>query len=584
MFCPIGSHGSKVTRSPFRLSGLIGLGLVLILGWSELSQAADYHFCDCRAGAASTCVVGSDQTGNGSPAQPWQSMKQAQTRFRMMSAGDSIRLCEGGSFRADNIDSDWDNARCRAENRCRIEAYTPPEGPVDGPSPLIRKKRGAMFNFSERRGPPTRGVDIYRIDFICEACDGAHQGIRVADGAGDMTFDQITLDGFMINLYVRHTGAAQSNVTLKNSRILNGIRQGILGGSPNMQILDNYFENNGGLRHIYDHTIYLSGDWKETGPEIPYNMVIRGNEIYKTSQVGGSCAGSAIVGHGYLNGIIVEENFIHEDTGTANRACFGIDFTPAHKDVEKIQNIVVRRNLISNMGGVSVWLGATRNSLIEDNVIIDQSLAHSRMGIYLKDFDEKGGYKNEDVTIRNNSVYFADSPRARFVQLDPGARGAVIANNAIYIGNAGDRGYCFRLNASSVSQMDNNLCLITGSAKDHWVSSVGTLAEWTAETGFDRDSIMGLNPDFKDPATLNLAPASDASPLVGAGAPGLASSSAMPACEARKGEWVGSCGPTPVRGTDPDIGAYQLNASGVVAKPPAAPVLLPLTQPDTAAQ
>ena len=123
-----------------------------------------------------------------------------------------------------------------------------------------------MFNFSVRRGPPTRGVDIFRVDFICEACDGAHQGIRVADGAGDMTFDQITLDGFMVNFYVRHTGAAQSNVTLRNSRILNGIRQGVLGGSPNMQILDNYFENNGGLRHVYDHSIYLGGDRKETGP------------------------------------------------------------------------------------------------------------------------------------------------------------------------------------------------------------------------------------------------------------------------------------------------------------------------------
>ena len=343
-----------------------------------------------------------------------------------------------------------------------------------------------------------------------------------------------------------------------------------------MQILDNYFENNGGLKHIYDHSIYLSGDRKETGPEIPYNILIRGNEIYKTSHVGGSCTASAIVGHSYLNGVIVEGNFIHEDVGTANRSCYGIDFTPAHTEVEKIENIIVRRNLIVNMGGVGEWLGATRNSLIENNVFIDHSLEPSRMGVYLKDFDEKGGYKNEDVTIRNNSAYFADSPRARFIQLDKGARGAVIANNAVYIGNAQDRGYCFRLDAESISQMDNNLCLITGPAADHWVSSVGTLAEWSAKTGFDRHSIMGVNPEFKNPADLNLAPASNASPLVGTGAPGLASSNAMPECTARHGAWIGSCGSPPLRGTDPDIGAYQLNPSGAVSRPPAAPILIPL--------
>ena len=556
-------------------------GLVLAIGLLMVStralHAADSHFCDCRTGAQADCVAGSDQTGDGSALRPWQSLSLAQKRFRSMGPGDTIRLCEGGSFRADNLSSDWDNPRCQADLRCRIEAYSVSETPSENaPSPIVRRKTGTMFNFEERRGPPTRGVDIFRVDFICDDCTGPNQGIRVARGAGDMTFDQITLDGFAVNFYVRHTGAAQSNVTLKNSRILNGQRQGVLGGSPNMQILDNYFENNGGLKHIYDHSIYLSGDRKETGPEIPYNIVIRGNEIYKTSHVGGSCTASAIVGHSYLNGIIVEENFIHEDPGTANRSCYGIDFTPAHTEVEKIENIIVRRNLISNMGGVGVWLGATRNSLIENNVFIDNSLEPSRMGVYLKDFDEKGGYKNEDVTIRNNSAYFADSPRARFVQLDKGARGAVIANNAIYIGQAQDRGYCFRLDAASVSQMDNNLCLITGSAADHWVSSAGTLAEWTAKTGFDRNSIMGVRPEFKNPADLDLAPASSASPLVGAGSPGLASSNAMPACDARHGAWIGSCAPPPVRGTDPDIGAYQLNPAGAVSRPPAAPVLLPL--------
>ena len=128
--------------------------------------------------------------------------------------------------------------------------------------------------------------------------------------------------------------------------------------------------------------------------------------------------------------------------------------------------------------------------------------------------------------------------------------------------------------------MDNNLCLMTGSAEDHWVSSVGTLAEWQAQTGFDQNSLMGINPQFKDPSELNLSPASAASPLVGAGSPGLASGDAMPACTALNQKWVDSCGPPALRGTDPDIGAYQLNALGVVAKPPAAPVLLPLQKPE----
>lgn len=493
-----------------------------------------------------------------------------------MRADDAIRLCRGGSFRANGLSADWNNPRCRPGNRCRIDAYTPPEGPAELASPLVRRRTGSMFNFTVRRTPPTRGVDIAQVDFICVSCEGPTQGIRVGEGAGDMTFDQISLDGFGVNLYVRETGAAQTNVTLKNSRILNAGRQGILGASPNMHILDNYFENNGGLERTYDHSIYLSGDSSPTGPEIPYNMLIRGNEIYKTSLVGGSCTGSAIVGHGYLNGIIIEENFIHEDPGTASRSCFGIDLTPAEFGIEKLENIVIRRNLISNIGGVAVRLGATRNVLIENNVIVDNSLQPSRTGVYLQDFDEKGGYTNKDVTIRNNSTFFADSPRARFVQLDKGAQGAVIANNVTYIGNAQEKGYCFRLEASNVAQMDNNLCLIKGTAEDHWVSSAGTLVEWQLQSGFDENSLTGVNPQFKDASELNLSPASLASPLVGAGSPGLASNDAMPVCTALNEKWVGSCGPAPLRGTDPDIGAYQLNASGVVTKPPAAPVLVPL--------
>jgi hypothetical protein len=503
-------------------------------------------------------------------------MKQAQDRFKSMPAGDVIRLCRGGSFRADGLSRDWDNPRCQPDNRCRIEAYTPPEVSAELPSPLVRRKTGSMFGFATRRNSTTRGVDILQIDVICEDCGTRAQGIRIGVGAGDMTFDQIKLDGFSVNFMIASKGGTQSNITLKNSRILNGRAQGVLGGGPNLQILDNYFENNGGPEHMFDHSIYINGDSNETGPEIPYNILIRGNEIYKTSPAGGSCSGSIIVGHGYLNGIIIEENFIHEDPGTASGPCHGIELTPAYSGTEEIENVIVRRNLISNVGKIAIWIGATRNVLVENNVVVDNSLQGDHISIYLQDFDENGRSTNEDVTIRNNSAFIADSPNARFVQLDEGARRAVIANNVAYIGNAQKNGYCFRLQASSVAQMDNNLCRLTGIAEDHWVSSGGALAEWQAQTGFDQSSLMGLNPQFEDPSELNLSPASPQSPLAGAGSSGLASGDAMPACTPLNQEWVDSCGPPPLRGTDPDIGAYQLNASGVVAKPPAAPILVPL--------
>jgi len=506
-------------------------------------------------------------------------MKLAQERFKSMRAGDAIRLCRGGSFRADGLNADWDNRRCQADNRCRIEAYTPPEGSAELPPPLVQRKTGTMFGFGQRRSSPTRGVDILQVDFICEDCGEQTQGIRIGIGAGDMTFDQIKLDGFRANVLIRSKGATQSNITLSNSRILNGGAQGVIGGGPNLRIVNNYFENNGGLGHMFDHSIYINGDTSETGPKIPYNMLIRGNELYKTSLVEGACSGSTIVGHGYLNGVIIEDNFIHEDSGTARGPCFGIDLTPAYKGIETIENIIIRRNLISNVGRTAIWIGVSRNVLIENNVIVDNSLRAGRINIYLEDFDEKGRPKNEDVTIRNNSAFIADSPRARFIQLDKGAQRVVIANNVAHLGNAQDRGYCFALEASSIAQMDNNLCQLTGTAKDHWISSAGTLAKWQAQTGFDQNSLNGLNPQFKDPSALNLSPASPESPLVGAGSPGLASADAMPACTAINQEWVDSCGPAPIRGTDPDIGAYQLNTAGAVTKPPAAPILLPRKEP-----
>ncbi|MFP6639140.1 MAG: hypothetical protein VCC04_02760, partial [Myxococcota bacterium] len=286
-----------------------------------------------------------------------------------------------------------DNSRCLADNHCRLEDYTPSGRPEDLPRPVIERSSGAMFNFSVNQGPPTRGVTITRIDFICSRCVGGRYGIRAGEGSGDLMFDDVTFDGFDVNFYVKHDHAAQSNITLQNSRILNGRNQGVLGASPNFQILDNYFENNGGANHMFDHSIYLSGDADPTtGPEIPYNMLIRGNEIYKTSHVGGSCTGVAIVAHGYLNGVIVEDNYIHEDPGTATRRCYGIGFNPGHaSQTEKIQNIIVRRNLISNVGRVGVTFGAIRNSLIENNVIVNNGSMESQNAIYVEDIDQPGG-------------------------------------------------------------------------------------------------------------------------------------------------------------------------------------------------
>jgi hypothetical protein len=501
-----------------------------------------YYVCDCGNGADSDCKPGDDKSDGTSPATAWRTYGKAQQTFGSLPAGGTIAFCRGGFFSTEAGSSRFVNASCRADNRCVLRDYVAPWGSGDEKRPVIYAASGNAISFEDGGDPdPDGGYIVLNLEIAGSGASDSF-GIFFYNDVKDVLLCNLHVHGFGVGVHVAGSNAIvnpasdglQKRIVLRNSEITDNVGQGWLGGGEDCAIEYNRFDNNGFGTATFDHNIYVSGSVR---------MRVIGNLLTRAASIDGHCSGVSFVVHGQNDGLRIEGNTISEVAGTASPGCWGIAVDPGYSEPESFKNIVIARNIVKGVGNISIGVAACQDCLIENNVIIQNTSGNA---IAAPDRDRgSDDAASTDVTIRNNSIYYASGVSGTAIVLGTeGTHHKLVSNAIMFDGEAkgGEIRACFGADLASTAYdaFDYNLCQVSSAGK--WEENTGALSAWQAASGFDKSSVTA-SPGFAsitEPYDLSAADAT--SPLVDHGDPANSATDSI----------LG----TP-RDSHPDIGAYE---------------------------
>lgn len=378
--------------------------------------ATDYYVCD----------TGSDSNSGVIKSQPYKTFSKGAAAFNSMNGGDSVLFCKGGTF--DNSNRfDLYNSRCSPSARCTLGAY----GTGNKPKFITNSNPRAGLHFSDNGDPDSsKGYTVKDIHLLSDGT--TNFGVQFINDVDDVTLENLRIEGFGIGVYSAGSNAVvkstvngiNDNLILRNSVIINNHGQGWLGGGDNVLIENNVFENNGFGRAVFNHNIYLSG--KEKNPSS--NIVVRGNTLYKSAFINGSCRGVSLVGHGLISNLLIENNVIKEPKGTAGFGCWGIAIDPGYASEEAFYGLIIRNNTVENLGGLAIGCASCVDVIIEGNTITD-AVGTLREGISIPNRAENT-LKSDRVLINNNTILLNGRADATGVRVK-GSHSYTVTSNII---------------------------------------------------------------------------------------------------------------------------------------------------------
>jgi len=362
--------------------------LTLLLCSSHL-YAQNYYVCD----------TGDDNNAGTSIAAPLKTASRALGVFNSMNGGDSVLFCKGGKFPSPNRNTLF-NPKCSANSVCTLGAY----GQGNKPEIFSTGQTAALY-FTDGGDPsPSKGYLIKELALVSDST--TLFGIQFFNDVDDVTIENVHIEGFGIGVYSAGANAVTSStvngtndrLVLRDSTIINNYGQGWLGGGVGVLIENNIFENNGFEKAVFNHNIYLSGH--ENNPSS--DIIVRGNTLYKSAFINGSCQGVSLVGHGLISNLLIEDNLIKEDEGTAGFGCWGIAIDPGYSMQEAFTGLTIRNNRVENVGGLAIGCASCVDVVVEGNTILDPS-GSIRSGVAIPDRAEDS-LLSDNVVIKNNTM------------------------------------------------------------------------------------------------------------------------------------------------------------------------------------
>ncbi len=481
--------------------------IILMLIFPCVSQSTDFYVCDCEDGSAIACVIG-DDNNDGSLANPFRSLTKANQTFNTVSAGDSVNFCKGGAW-STSSNLRWVNPMCQHDNRCLISDYTSLWAVGDEQKPLINFLNGVHgFNLSDSgNAEHEEGYTIENLD-LRGSNDGA--GVLIANDVDDVILNNLSISNFWFGVNLASSNDCNPNdpscdgkndrITLKESAVQFNDVQGWLGSSNDVEILNNYFSDNGS-RSLFDHNIYISA----SSHEVTNGIVISGNELYRnTLDVDGMCSAVSLVVHGQHDTMVIKNNKIWEDEGTVLPGCWGIAIDNGHSEPEGFTNILIQGNNIINVGRVGIGVGACDNCVIENNIISNTQELATRAILAPDRSLGPGDLPLDNITVRNNSIYISNAQGGTGVTVGESGNNHIIVSNAIHYTGTSNSFNCLDVDlpTSNYLAIDNNICFTPSANNAEWANNFGNLSQWQQSSGFSNNS-SELNPGYMDP-TNNL--------------------------------------------------------------------------------
>lgn len=373
-------------------------------------DGAVYYVCDCGSKAAVGCIPGNDSNSGTNPETAWQTLRhslvwQNSSSFNNMEPGDALVLCQGGHFTSSSEGSIplIENGNCRANNRCIIRNYPTAWAPRPDPRPIIEGNQGftlvGTIDENGRDGLVIRDLIMRGTSPL----DGT-LAVFIYKKFDDVLLDNMVLDGWSLGVNIQGLEEQEyfsERIILRNSLIINNAGQGWLGGGSGSVIENNYFQNNGYGRPRFNHHIYASSG----SNQYVQDMIINSNELYQCAILDGKCTGGSLAVHGKMTNLVIENNIVREDRNGADAECWGITAATGYYDIlEYFDGLIIRNNKVINVGNMSIGCNSCRNSIIENNVIIQENWDNFAISVPCLSEQVEDGTTTKNI-IRNNTIF-----------------------------------------------------------------------------------------------------------------------------------------------------------------------------------
>ena len=257
---------------------------------------------------------------------------------------------------------------------------------------------------------------------------GSGHAFRFDAGSTNMTVQDSIIENYSLASYVISRSPDVRNIKIHRNIIRNNVSQGVLGGCPEYEVVDNVFIDNGS-NGIYDHDIYFGCGDPGDGSLCP--QLISGNYITGSSRdSNGDCYASQIVTHKYINGLVIENNLIVEPEGRVTGYCYGIDLSQLPGGNYPMSNLTISNNVIANVGRNGIFISGATGSLIEDNIIYNHGERYTggRVAIRIQPASTPAG----DVEITKNIIDIGGRlSSAGPIQIASGVGGPILITNNI---------------------------------------------------------------------------------------------------------------------------------------------------------
>ena len=404
-----------------------------------------YYYCDCATSAGAGCTAGNDANAGTDPSAPRRTFANARSRFNGMNAGDTVALCRTGAW-SENGGRIY-NARCRAGNTCDFRDYVPSWGNASSPRPRLNTTSGRVFTM-ETAGHD-EGYRYWNLDI--RQYPGQGDGFFMYADVSDVDICNVYMDGMSGRPPTRsglavypHSATAGTGIVIRNSQFYNYTFSAIFGGAPGLVIDGNYFENNGLPATPQNHTVYLTGNARNTG------MRFTNNDTY----VDAGCGGVILVFHQELPNLVVDNNRVTSPSTNVN--CFGIQSSfSAYTDPAHFLNGKFRRNRLFMNGTRMEIKGCDGDCEITDNIISGGNLDIGT-GSCNQAAGGGGVWCTHNAKIQNNTVYNGS------LNIGGSSSGAMVENNAV-------TGSCNI--GGTTTRNSNNVCNVNASSA--WVNAAG---------------------------------------------------------------------------------------------------------------
>ena len=269
------------------------------------------------------------------------------------------------------------------------------------------------------------------------------------------------------------------------------------------------------------------------------NITIRGN-TFRDGNLTGQGNNAHLVVHGYITGLLIENNFVQETVGAAAGTCVGIEVDDGGygppEEYEGFYGVIIRNNTLLDTA-VGIALDTSDAALVENNYHYT-TFAAGAVGIQMRSRYNSPLSPTKQIPTRNliryNTVYLT-APVDGYAGImcainaaDTLGVGFGLYGNVVVLGASATT----TTKAFSAANIPNanfvlknyNSCYYLGGAVPKWQDGATLAATQTA--GSDQNSVMAFTanvvsgqPFFTSPA---LAPTvAGSSELVGSGAPGV---------------------------------------------------------------